>query len=217
MKKSIWYVLAILVLLIAAIVASVSRLDLGGKDKDTPPSESLAPVESAAPEPTPTPESTPTPEPEVEETPEPVNTPEPTPASTTTPIPNAGTLVSQGSFASDTGTALNIEVAWTVRTQGDTASLDIDISLNSYSLQTDALPGSIALTVNGTSYTLGSPAVHYDGKTEISTPMASKSVSIPLDADGKASADIAVTWNYRGSYGGKELDTISATGTASIG
>lgn len=225
MKKSGWYVLILIVILIVAAVISISRIKLGGEPdvKDTtPPTEELvSPGKTPeVPEETPedTPEAVPTQTPLAPATPPPsVNTPEPTATPTPTETPDNRTVLGQGSFSSDTGTALNLVVSWTARNNGDTAELQIDMSLSSYSLFTDALPGSISLTVNGESYTLDSPAIAYDGGDLISTPLASKTVSIPLDSEGKADPGITVLWNYRGSYGGTELGNIMAIDSAQIG
>ena len=219
MKKSGVYVLLLLLLLVVAVVLSVSQLKKMGEPapeaSGAPVSESPTPSAAPSAAPSPSPEASPSPEP----TPDPTPVPEPTPTPEATPSPTpAQTVLGQGSFASDTGTALNLLVTWTATASGaDSASLLLEISTQSYSFFTSALPGSLTLTVNGESYVLDSPEIAYDGTEPVTTLLASRTVTIPLDTQGKAAAEIRVLWNYRGSYGGTELETISAAGTAAIG
>ena len=217
MKKSALYVVLLLLLLIVAAVLSISRLQLedafGGDDgvsvSDSPEQKLLADTQ-----PTPTVEPTPTPAPTPTPTPVPTPTPTPQPTPTPAPTPQPPVSLGSGSFRSDTGTALNLVVNWSaVSTGSDSAELTVVIELESYSLFTSALPGSIALTVNGAAYSLGSPGINYDGTDLVHTVLASQSVTV---ARGSA-VDIAVDWSYRGSYGGTQLDVISAAGSAAIG
>ena len=220
MKKSGIYVALIIVLLIGAAVISISRLNIWG-DKNAA-ENTPAPMETGdVPDKTPEPAAvTQTPEPVPEETPEvtePAVTEEPVPVNTPEPTAAPDTSLGQGEFSSDTGTALNIIVNWKAYSVGSGVRLDIDISAGSYSLYTSKLPGSISLTVGGETCTLDSPEISYGGEEAMTTLLASRSFEIPLDSSGKASPDIAVVWNYRGSYGGVELENISAIGTAEIG
>ena len=222
MKKSALYVVLLLLLLIVAAVLSISRLQMedfapGSEDvsaseapEQTLPAESLPPRAENTPEPTPAPTPTPVP------TPIPTPTPKPTPAPTPTPVPTPQPPVNlgSGSFRSDTGTALNLVVDWSaVSTGSDSAKVTVEIALESYSLFTSALPGSITLTVNGAIYSLGSPEISYDGAGQITTVLASQSVTV-----GRNTAfDITVDWHYGGRYGGTQLDVISAAGYATVG
>lgn len=218
-KKSALYVVLLLLLLIVAAVLCISRLQLedafGGDDEisvsDSP--EQNLPVDT---QPTPTIEPTPEPTPAPTPTPTPVPMPTPTPQPTPTPAPTPQPPVSlgSGSFRSDTGTVLNLVVNWSaVSTGSDSAEMTVVIELESYSLFTSALPGSISLTVNGTAYSLGSPGINYDGTDLVHTVLASQSVAVARGS----TVDIAVDWSYRGSYGGTQLDVISAVGSVAIG
>lgn len=226
MRKSAIYVLLFMVLLMAAVVICFIRIEFPDSGEaeaqetwqieNTDPVVAK-PVDSALPDPTERVDATPpvTTTPTVEPTAQP--TAKPTAAPTVAPTPivteTPRTLVNQGSFASDTGTALNIVVRWAAYTAGGgNTELEIDISASHYSFYTSALPGSITLTVNGASYTLGSPEIQYGGDAQLSTLLCEKTLSITSD-----SVDIGVVWSYRGSYGGTELDEISAYGTANIG
>lgn len=219
MKKSAMYVVVFILLLIAVVIFCIVRMTPG--EEQTPPSaEPSQTVQINTPEPVSTPapvEESPEitaqpsaePVPTAQPTPEPIQTPEPTPVETP---------LGQGSFSSETGTGLELVVSWTAMSAGaDTARLDIVISASSYSFFTSELPGSISLTVDGVSYSLGSSAVEYDGNDMILSKLAEKSVSIALDSTGRANPGITVMWNYRGSYGGTELENLLAIGSADIG
>lgn len=218
MKKSAMYVVIFILLLIAVVIFCIVRM----APSSEPAGPSAAPAQTAdmstptlinTPAPEETPEPTPTPVPESTPTPAPTPTPEPTPE----PTPSGNSLGS-GSFSSDTGTGLELVVSWAARDAGNgTAELSMTISARSYSFHTSALPGSITLTVDGVSYNLGSAAVDYDGADITTSQLASRTVSVTLGSDGRANPGITADWNYRGSYGGTELETITASGSADIG
>lgn len=202
-----------MLLLVAVIVVCFVRTEFPSPEPTpapTPVPATASPEISSQPTPEPTPESTPEPTPEI--------TPEPTPQPTPEPTPQPGRELGSGSFSSDTGTSLNLVVQWSARSSsGTSADITIDIYAQSYSFYTSALPGSITLTVNGTGYSLGSPDIQYGGQEQILSLLASKTVSVGLDAQGRAEPDISVSWSYRGSYGGVELDSISAVSAMPIG
>lgn len=214
MKKSAVFVVIFIIVLAAAVVISFVRLSDSFKKPDPTPTPTAAETAAVtdAPAPVETPEATaePTVEPTPEPTPAPTETPQPTP--TPAPTPETHTALNSGSFKSDTGTNLNLVVSWSAYSEGGT-KLDIEIGAESYSLFTSALPGSITLTVNGAAYTLSSPDIAYDGQTLTVTPLCSKTV----DVTGLSEAEIAVSWSFRGSYGGVELEEISASSNVSLG
>lgn len=168
----------------------------------TPPAataQTLPPVESET-LPTDTPSPTGTPEPAPSQTPEPT----PTPTPTTLPVS------ASGSFASDTGTGLNLVADWSAYTDGSgAAKLRVELSARSYSFYTDAIWNALELTVNGTTYSASSAAVRYDGADMVVTPLASFTVDAP-----EGGADLTATWHYRGSYSGIPLEDITAAGRA---
>ena len=153
---------------------------------DTP-----APAASSAPTAPPTPEPT----------------PEPTPAPT--PEPTPAPADAEGSFSSNSGTGLNLRVDWHSYTAADgTRKLKADVSIVSYSIFCSAQYKSITLKIGGNSWSADNPGVSYDGKDQIITPVASFTVDIP--AGGTAAT---VEWYYGGTYSGKSLDVITASGT----
>ena len=114
-----------------------------------------------------------------------------------------------GSIRSDTGTGLNLRADWRVYSDASgKLKLQVDVSAVSYSFYTDALYQAVVLTAGGSSYSANSAAVQYGGEALITSPIASFTVDAP--ASGSA---ISVVWNYRGSYSGKPLDQIIASGS----
>jgi len=117
-----------------------------------------------------------------------------------------------GSFQSDSGTGLNLLVEWSA--YSDAAGgyrMTVDVSAASYSFYTDALYNSIEITVGEERYALSSPQVRYDGTELAVTPLVSQTVNV-----SGGSVPISVVWNYKGSYSGVELESITASGTAQL-
>lgn len=213
MKRNVFIVVLLLV------VAAAAALSLwlffhrdGGPDEPAPPPV-MTPELTAPPERTPEPApAVETPEPEPSETPAPTpalqlaETPEPTPAPTPRP---AGV---SGSFASDTGTALNLLADWTVYTDAEgNRKMEVALSATHYALRTDESKYGLSLTVDGRSYSADCPAIEYDGGETAVTPLH----TFMLDAPS-GSAEIEAVWHFKGSYSGKELEQITASGTAGI-
>lgn len=223
MKKSAWYVVLLLVVLILALVVSMSAvLSIGNDDKGEEPGSSVSSGDDVSGEPdiilplvTPDEEPEPSPEPseEPEETPEPSpepsEEPEESPAPSEEPLQN---ISASGSFASDTGTGLNLQVDWSAYSAEDGIMLQVDVGASSYSFFTSALYNAIELTVNGITYYANSPEIAIEDNELQLTPMAG--FTIPVEA---GSASIDVVWHYRGSYSGVELEEITASGSAYIG
>lgn len=211
------YVAVLVLIFVAAIIISVARMG-DGAAKPTP--EPTAPAETA---PVATPGDTPNTPDEPEDTPEPTQSvptpppatprPEPTPTPTPTPTPPPASDLGSGSFSSNTGVGLDLVVDWSAGAGGEgAANVTFSVKLNSYSLYTDALPGALTLTVGSETYTFDTPKVSYDGHTQISTPFATKSVSIPA-----GSVSVSAQWYYRGTYSGKDIESITASGTINAG
>ena len=222
MKKSAWYVVLLLVVLILAIVVSMSAVLSGGNEDKTEEPGSDVSSENGAnepdiilplvtpdgePEESPEPSAEPEPEPSPEPSEEPEETPEPEPSEE--PVQN---ISASGSFASDTGTGLNLQVDWSAYSAEGGIMLQVDISAGSYSFFTSALYNAIELSVNGTTYYASSPEIVIEDNELHLTPMAS--FTVPVEA---GSAGIEVVWHYRGSYSGVELEEITASGSAYIG
>ena len=211
MKRSAVYIAVLLILLIVAAVLCLNALNRYS-DMPEPSPTPTGTVWTQAPteEPTEPPEESREPAPEPTDTLPPIETREPieTPEVTREPV----TVSASGSFASDTGTYLNLLVEWSAYTDaGGNNKLTVDVSAMSYAFYTDSLYNAIELTIGGETWYFNSPAVSYDGRELAVTPMVSNTIDAPA-----GNTAISVVWNYKGSYSGVELEKISAKGTAYI-
>jgi len=183
------------------------------------------PVSEAKEPPTSTPESTERPaQPErteqPEQTAEPTEPTEPTeepvletrpPLETDTAGSPSGVDVG-GSFASDTGTYLNLLVRWSAKGSGETVPLQVELCAESYSLYSVASYGNLELTVNGVKYRGDTPVINCEGKDLTVTPLDNFTVDVP-----RGDVSITAVWYFKGSYSGKELETITASADVYIG
>ena len=218
MKKSINTLLLILLLVLVIVAASIFILRGKPSDKEdhraatatvtpAPPRETEAPGQQADP-------ASPTAAPVVEtraplETAPPTPAPTPAPTPQPTPKPTPAPADASGSFSSNTGTGLNLKVDWKTFTGTDgKRKLQADVSIVSYSIFTSSQYRSITLKVGGGAWSADCPGISYDGKDQIVTKAATFTVDAP--APGTAAS---VEWYYGGSYSGKALDTITASGT----
>ncbi|MBE6996635.1 MAG: hypothetical protein E7427_00480 [Ruminococcaceae bacterium] len=214
MKRSIYSLF--LVLLLVIIVCAAGYFILRGTPSDGGDSRTPgAVVTPAPPRDTPAPDAPqPTAEAPIEtraplETPEVTAPPEPTAPPTPAPTPTPAPADAEGSFRSDTGMALNLKVDWkTYKAADGTRKLQADVSILSYSIFTSAQYRSITLKLGDKSWSADCAGISYDGKDQIATPAASFTVDAP--APGTTAT---VSWYYGGSYSGKDLDTITASGT----
>lgn len=206
MKKFNISIIVVLLCLIVGTVLCIQSI-IGRDTAETPPPQAPtpSPVETPVLPPEKTPEPTPTPKPIPKPTPTPTPTPKPT------PTPYKPPAVRSGSFRSDTGTGLNLLVEWSAYALSGNYQVDVAVSALSYGFYTDALYDSITITVGGKSVVVSSPKVSYDGDELVTTPLVSHS----LDAD-PGIVPISVVWNYKGSYSGVELESITASGTADL-
>ena len=209
MKRSSAYtvILLILVLIIALLGYLILRRPASEQEEPTPtPGNTdivvtLPPTTNETPTPPPTDSPAPT-DPPVFETRPPAETEKPveTPTPTETPTPEAS-----GSFSSNTGTGLNIRADWYTLPGGQT--LQVDVYCVSYSIFSSAQWQAVQLSVGGQTHAADSRAISHDGSDQVVSPLASFTVDAPPNG-----SPISVTWNYKGSYSGKQLDEIVATG-----
>ena len=214
MNKSICTLLLILLLVLVIVAASIFILRGTPSDREDPRSQTTVtpapPRETAAPGQETAPASgtaAPVSTREPLETAPPAETPAPTPEPT--PEPTPAPADASGRFTSDTGTGLNLKVDWKTYTAADgKRKLQADVSIVSYSIFSSSQYKSITLKIGGNSWSADCPGVSYDGKDQIVTKAATFTVDAP--APGTA---VSVEWYYGGKYSGKELNTITATGT----
>ncbi|MBR1658743.1 MAG: hypothetical protein IJ705_00295 [Oscillospiraceae bacterium] len=220
MRKTSAYITVALILVVAAAVISIRLFARNGAretEAQDPANGIHAPV-TETPAPTPAgglPDPVILTPPPADATVEPVlPTGTPVVPEEETPPPAAVTAQpilanASGSFSSDTGTYLNMLVEWRVYTDdAGAAKLDVTLSATHYSLRIDEQMGGLELNVNGQVYTAATPAIRYDGKGFVTTPMHTFTVDAPVGA-----MRISATWHYLGSYSGKTLNDITASDT----
>ena len=120
-----------------------------------------------------------------------------------------GGTVASGSFASSTGTQLNILVNWSVENDmyGQKV-LHVDVSATSYSLYCNG--GGVELTVNGMTYAATAPSINYGGRSMVTNRLAS--FSIP---NVSGAVNVNAVWHFNGSYSGVPIGDIRASGVIS--
>ena len=212
---SVILIVLVLVIAVEAVILLRSTLTDSGESFSystplpfVPPTAAPTPEPVSTPVPTAEPTPAPTPEPTAEPTPEPTATPEPT----DDPTP-ADDLIATGSFASDTGTALNLEVEWSSHNDGNgSAVIYLTGFLDSYSLQVGSRPYGVHVSFNGDSWTFAGEAINVaDGHAQ--TLLFSDVVTVPLGSPDT----MTVVYDFKGSYSGTELDTITAEGRVNTG
>lgn len=136
-------------------------------------------------------------------------TPTPVPPPTAVPTPTAAPAAS-GSFASDTGTALNMTVDWTAEDLGNgTARVHVTGRISSYSLDVGSTYVAVAFGGQSVSCSVESILIGNDDYTE--TDLFSTTLDVPRGTVGTMTAD----WSFNGSYSGVPLPSIMASGTVS--
>ena len=188
-----------LLMLVVIVVALIIVLRSFGMD-DPPASSPTPPVntESVTDPPETEPPETEAPVTEPPET-EPPETEEPSPSPSATPAANAS-----GSFRSDTGTSLNIIADWSLN--GSTLTINVDTE--SHTLYSSGAPGAASVSVNGRTVYFDTEDIEFEGWGPVRNELGSVTVE-----GVTAPAEVEVTWYFRGSYGGTELETITASGT----
>ncbi len=123
----------------------------------------------------------------------------------------AGTGAS-GSFTSNTGTQLNLLVSWSVQSDSfGRKTLAVDVYASSYSLYCNPSLSGVELTVNGMSYSSGTPAISYGGRTAVTNKLASFSVP-----NVSGTVTLSAVWHFNGVYSGTSLGDIRASGTITV-
>lgn len=179
------------------------------------------PVPTTVPTAVPLPTTVPTSAPEA--TPAPGATTQETPAPTENPAtanldPNYPSVkLGSGSFKSDTKTGLNIRADWSAKTvSGTQVQVDIVIYAEHYSLNTNAIPKSLNIVLDGQYISLDVPAIKYDGTGSSSSELGSRSFIIDLAPGDSRELKLAIEWAYNGRYGGVSLKNIECGGKINL-
>ena len=99
---------------------------------------------------------------------------------------------------------------WSLSGSGAETRLSLTLSAESYSLQTREIWKGAALTLGGEAFEFDTEAVDFAG------PGQGTSVLGTLEAVIDSSilpAQAELSWHFQGSYGGEELEYITASGT----
>lgn len=123
-----------------------------------------------------------------------------------------GGSISAGSFASNTGTALNILVSWSVTMDGlGQKTLNVTVSSTSYSLYCSGSGAGVELTVNGMHYVSSSPAIQYSGSTMTTNYLAG--FSIP---NLSGPVNVTAVWHFNGTYSSTPIGDVRASAVVTV-
>lgn len=121
-----------------------------------------------------------------------------------------GETLASGSFASSTGTNLNLLVNWSVQADSyGQKTLYVDVCTTSYSLYSNG--GGVELTANGMVYSATAAAVNYGGGALATNRLAS--FAIP---GASGAVTLSAVWHFNGSYSGVAIGDIRANGIANV-
>ena len=118
-------------------------------------------------------------------------------------------VVASGSFASNSGTNLNLVVNWSVVSEATgQRTLQVAVSTTSYALVSAELYNGVQMTLNGVTYSSNSRAINYRGTAMATHPLAYFSVP-----NYQGPAAISVVFHFNGTLSGRPVNDIVATGT----
>ena len=121
-----------------------------------------------------------------------------------------GAVIASGSFTSNTGTQLNVQVNWSAQSGGaGQKTLYVDVCANSYSLYSNG--GAVELTANGLVYAASAAPVNYGGKTPVTNRLASFAIQGVSGA-----VNLSAVWHFNGTYSGRAIGDIRASGIANV-
>ena len=219
MKKSAAPALILIFLILAVGIFVVFRISRNeAPDTQNPGTAATAtPEPTATTAPTATPAPSATPVPTAAPTAVPTATPVPTVAPTETPVPTmAPTAVpnyaKSGEIRSDSGTYLNLLVKWNL-TDGETPTLKLDVDVTSYALVTGESSSSVVVNVGGNISYVPTKSLNLTNTSLEETYLGSSSVEVTPGTD----VPVNVTWNFNGTYSGKDVAAITAADTIHIG
>ncbi len=119
-----------------------------------------------------------------------------------------GSVTDTGSFESDTGTGLEVHVDWSVFDDSEgSRKVRVDIYLNCYNLYVSERYNGITIRLGDETKTINSAAIDYTGSAA-SILIGSTIMDMPDDP-----TDCEVSWDFKGTYNGTELEKVTAFGT----
>jgi hypothetical protein len=123
-------------------------------------------------------------------------------------------VVGQGTFSSDTGTAMNMNVSWVAYDTGDgSAIVAITGTVTSYSLQVTTIYNGATIDFAGYTATCNTNPVQIEENNYTVSPLFYTTITVPKGTSGT----MDVSWRFSGSYGGTALDTVTASDAVTVG
>lgn len=130
--------------------------------------------------------------------------------------PEGRVVDESGSISTDSGTDLNMRVDWQVSSASNSElTLSIDLYVRSYALTEGPHSGTIRIC--GQEYSFVSTAISAPDNGQLNDSLIYQTaVTIPADIGETVAIPISASWNFDGSYGGREIDRLSAEETLTI-
>lgn len=123
----------------------------------------------------------------------------------------SGTTIKSGSFASSTGTNLNIHANYTVViSDSNTVAVTVSSSLSHSNLTANS--ASVTYSCDGQSGSVGTPSINGSGPTSF----GSKTFYVPLSAGQSKTISIGASWPFNGTYSGVLITTVSGSTSVTI-
>ena len=159
------------------------------------------PTQTEAPETEATEEPTQTEAPETEAT-------EATEEPTETEAPVDIEATNSGQFTSSTGTALDLVVDWKTYTSSDgTKMVRFDVSIQCLGIHVGSRLDGIHITMDGVTKSFDCDGADADGGHNT---FQLGSCAMEMSGD---SASVSVSWDFRGTYSGVQMEQVTASGT----
>ena len=118
--------------------------------------------------------------------------------------------VSSGSFASNSGTNVNLLVNWFVRSDSFGArTLYVDVSVTSYALYNSGV--GVDLYANGMRYSATSATIQDGASARVTNRLASFTVP-----NVSGAVNLSVVWHFNGTLSGVHVGDIRADGVAVV-
>jgi hypothetical protein len=111
---------------------------------------------------------------------------------------------------------IKLNLRWNVTVEGDNAKVDCELYLNCYALSTKSgKKGSI--TVNGSTENFVSSAIDQPQNVLTEVYLHSCSFTVPLESVPAEGIKISAQWDFKGTYSGVAIDSLTLEQTVFIG
>lgn len=119
-----------------------------------------------------------------------------------------GSVTATGAFESDTGTGLEVYVDWSVFNNSEgSRKVRLNVYLNCYNLYVSERYNGITIELGDETKSINSAQIDYTGSAN-SILIGSTIMDMP-----DAPTDCEVSWEFKGTYNGTELEKVTASGT----